>query len=219
MTRKSKYWLFVPIIFGVALSACASASYKHHPDSEHPDAEVAIVDGSLNIFPFLIIIGAGTSVGINRIDGEHITKRTARLRPGRHRLEFWQVTSLYALLNTATIVDNYCLFDQDFQAGHHYKIQANTLERQSPETATSKIYSATVNLKIFSPNADTLVTTPVICMTGQGYYGIHFCKTDRECKYVIKPPWFSLFSEITQVPGRCAPQAGYEYGICEATQP
>ncbi|NVO00540.1 MAG: hypothetical protein HXX17_14570 [Geobacteraceae bacterium] len=221
MIRKVKYWLLMSIIFGVVLSACATSPYNAFPGSERPDAEVAVVEGSSSIFPFLILIGAGTYENFNRIDGENISfKKTVRLLPGRHRLEFRHVTFLYALLQASgPIMEAYCLLDQDFQAGHHYMIQRYTFEKQGSETSTNKIYPATVDLKISSPNAVEIVTTPVICITGQGYYGIHFCKTDQECRYVVSPLWFSLFREHTQLPGRCAPQAGYEYGICEAALP
>lgn len=220
MIRRSKCWLLVPLIFGVVLSACSTIQYNAFPGSERPDAEVAVVEGSFSIFPFLILIGAGTNEGFNRIDGENIrSNRTVRLLPGRHRLEFWHVTSLYALLNTATIMEAYCLLEQDFLAGHRYEIQAHTLEDRSAESTTDKIYPATIDLKVSSPNTtDRMVTTPVICKKVPYYLG-SFCKTDKECGPMTVVKGFYIFTNYTTVPGRCASQVGYEYGFCEAARP
>lgn len=222
MIRISKYWLFVALVSGIFLSACSTTPYKAYHGSERPVAEIAIIEGSFRLYPFLLL-NAATFEEFRRIDGEYLRVSTIQVLPGRHRLEFEHKTFLVGAGlgggGGGEILKSYCLLDQDFLAGHRYAMQAHTLADRSTESTADNIYPATIALKVSSPNtAGRLVTTPVICKKEPGHLG-SFCKTDKECKPMLVKRGFYIFANYTTVPSRCAPQAGYEYGLCEAVCP
>lgn len=222
MIRLSKYWLFLPVVSGIFLSACSTAPYKAYHGSERPVTEIAIIEGSFRLYPFLLI-NAATFEEFRRMDEEYLRLSTIQVLPGRHRLEFEHKTFLVGAGmgggGGGEILKSYCLLEQEFLAGHRYEMQAHTLLDRSAESTTDNIYPATIELKISSPNTTAkLVTAPIICKNKPDYSG-SFCKKDKDCGPTLVKRGFYIFANYTTVPSRCAPQAGYEYGLCEALYP
>lgn len=175
------------------LAACGTL--ETYPVAEHPDAEVAVLEGYGRYYLLYWAEGYISAVDGVRPKLPALWARSVKLLPGKHWIEVYR---------DATVTgESVCAFEADFLAGHRYRLLASSAHADAPYFAQpeGEPHKGTLWMEVSAPGSPARTLSIAADCAPRGSTP-QLCRQDADCE---------------DLPDHhCQPMTESSFGICRS---